>query len=121
MKWVFAFATICCDLFSAKAVRHSSLRKGLAFSRCRIFVGKTFWFAYHRYFLRLNGVMARVIDCRLFCRLSSQHHDDFVVHRERSWKEGTWEQFVGRRAPPAMRFPLQAKGHWLGRVRLSRT
>ena len=56
---------------------------GVSFMRARVFVGKTFWFAYLRCFVRVNGVVARVIDTRYTYRSG-----DDAIHREVFWKEG---------------------------------
>ena len=59
-----------------------------------VFVCEAFWLAYLRCFVRVNGVMARVIDTRFVCT-----GDDGTVVRERSWREGPWEAFAGPGAP----------------------
>ena len=60
----------------------------------RVFVCDAFWLAYLRCFVRVNGVMARVIDTRFICK-----GDGGTVLRERSWREGPWEAFAGPGAP----------------------
>ena len=50
-----------------------------------VFCAEAFWMAYLRCFVRVNGVMARVVDTRFVCRGNT-------VLRERSWREGNWEQ-----------------------------
>lgn len=47
----------------------------------------TFWFALVRFWLRVDGVMFRVIDHRLYHEFGSPH-----IIRETSTKEGTWAE-----------------------------
>ncbi|KAH8064093.1 hypothetical protein JL721_8499 [Aureococcus anophagefferens] len=64
-----------------------------AFFRVRVrFAGK-FWVAFSRFFIRVNGVLARVLDTRFV-------GDESRVLRERTWREGDWETFAGPGAPP---------------------
>ena len=65
----------------------------------RVFVAESFWLAYLRCFVRVNGVMARVVDTRFVCTA-----DGGTVLRERSWREGAWEAFAGRGAPDHVDF-----------------
>jgi len=58
----------------------------------KVIVTPEFWAAYLRCFLRVNGVMARVIDTRFVCHASSQGRK---VVRERSWREGDWATYAG--------------------------
>ena len=69
---------------------------GIAFLRASVFVGEKFWFAYLRYFLRVDGVMSRVFDTRYMCRLDTP---SCFIHREQSWREGTWDQLIGKDRP----------------------
>ena len=68
-----------------------------AFFRVRVrFAGK-FWVAFSRFFIRVNGVLARVLDTRFV-------GDESRVLRERTWREGDWETFAGPGAPPCVDF-----------------
>ncbi|KAH8050637.1 hypothetical protein JL722_11296 [Aureococcus anophagefferens] len=60
------------------------------------FAGK-FWVAFSRFFIRVNGVLARVLDTRFV-------GDESRVLRERTWREGDWETFAGPGAPPCVDF-----------------
>ena len=60
------------------------------------FSGK-FWVAFSRFFIRVNGVLARVLDTRFV-------GDESRVLRERTWREGDWETFAGPGAPPCVDF-----------------
>ncbi|KAH8053463.1 hypothetical protein JL720_14670 [Aureococcus anophagefferens] len=71
-----------------------------AFFRVRVrFAGK-FWVAFSRFFIRVNGVLARVLDTRFV-------GDESRVLRERTWREGDWETFAGPGAPPLPGAPLE--------------
>ena len=71
-----------------------------ALLRARVCVSENFWVAYVRCFIRLDGVMSRVIDTRYSCRLGAPGRPlDNVVLRERSWREGSWEDLVGSVSP----------------------
>ncbi|KAH8044761.1 hypothetical protein JL722_14546 [Aureococcus anophagefferens] len=71
-----------------------------AFFRVRVrFAGK-FWVAFSRFFIRVNGVLARVLDTRFV-------GDESRVLRERTWREGDWETFAGPGAPPLPDAPLE--------------
>ena len=67
----------------------------LSFLRVSVVVADTFWFVQQRCFVRVNGVMARVIDTKLSCAFGDKANGTgtaMVVHRERSWREGSWAQ-----------------------------
>ena len=57
--------------------------------RARVLCTERAWTVSLRFFVRVNGVMARVIDTRLQCRGGE-------VLRERSWREGDWATLVGQ-------------------------
>ena len=56
--------------------------------RARVLCSERFWAVLLRFFVRVNGVMARIVDTKLVCRGST-------VLRERSWREGSWDELVG--------------------------
>ena len=68
---------------------------GMSLMKVSVFVGEDFWFVNLRFYLRVTKVMARLIDTRFTCRTDIQ---PIKVHRERMWKEGTWEDLVGSSA-----------------------
>ena len=68
-----------------------------SFLRARVFVGAAFWCAYLRCFVKVNGVMARVLDTRFVCKGAGRGR----VLRERSWREGPWRALAGRDGAPA--------------------
>jgi len=59
---------------------------GIAEMSIRARVMETFWFALVRFWLRVDGVMFRVIDHRMYHEFDSPH-----IIREITVKEGTWE------------------------------
>ena len=65
------------------------------FFRVRVRAHERFWVAYSRFFIRVNGVRARVIDAR-FAGFGDR------VLRERSWREGDWTAVAGAGAPPCV-------------------
>ena len=65
------------------------------FFRVRVRAHERFWVAYSRFFIRVNGVRARVIDVR-FAGFGDR------VLRERSWREGDWTAVAGAGAPPCV-------------------
>ena len=65
------------------------------FFRVRVRAHERFWVAYSRFFIRVNGVRARVIDTR-FAGFGDR------VLRERSWREGDWTAVAGAGAPPCV-------------------
>ena len=65
------------------------------FFRVRVRANERFWVAYSRFFIRVNGVRARVIDAR-FAGFGDR------VLRERSWREGDWAAVAGAGAPPCV-------------------
>ena len=65
------------------------------FFRVRVRANERFWVAYSRFFIRVNGVRARVIDAR-FAGFGDR------VLRERSWREGDWTAVAGAGAPPCV-------------------
>ena len=65
------------------------------FFRVRVRAHERFWVAYSRFFIRVNGVRARVIDAR-FAGFGGR------VLRERSWREGDWTAVAGAGAPPCV-------------------
>ena len=74
----------------------------LSFLRASVIVTECFWAVQLRCFVRVNGVMARVLDTQLTCRLSERPEGSgadsapgLVVRRQRSWREGSWQQLVG--------------------------
>ena len=62
---------------------------GMLMLRARVVVTENFIVAYQRYFLRVDGVRARVLDSRYVIRRGST-----VVVRERTWNEGTWDELI---------------------------
>jgi len=63
---------------------------GTCFLKAKVYVTEAGWAGLLRFFVRVDGVMARVLDTRF------QHYfGDRHVLRERSWREGSWEDFVG--------------------------
>jgi len=64
---------------------------GQSQARSRVYVGKDFWIALIRIFVRVDGVMARVIDSRYQWSMDSPKE----LKRETSWREGTWSDLVG--------------------------
>jgi hypothetical protein len=63
----------------------------------RVLLAENFWVCVLRCFVRVNGVMGRVLDTRFVCHLG----DDGTaggsprVLRERSWREGDWAALAG--------------------------
>ena len=104
--------------------------QSLSFLRVRVMVTAHFWCIDLRNFIRVNGVMARVVETRLLCRadnqaaaptqpvvgsraaaadsgdgsgaasLGGQCMGGRVVLRERSWREGSWDVLAGKGASP---------------------
>ena len=70
----------------------------------KVCVTKSFWAVCLRCFVRVNGVMARVLNTRFVCHTSNSH----IVLRERSWREGNWEQMAGPGAADHVDFRGQA-------------
>ena len=64
----------------------------------KVLVADDFILAYLRCFVRVNGVRARVVDTRYVLRAGGR------VLRERSWREGSWEDLAGVGAPPCVDF-----------------
>ena len=64
---------------------------GSVILRTRVYMARGFWVAYIRCFVRVEGVMGRVVDTRYVHHLGSAK-----VLRERSWCEGPWELLVPR-------------------------
>ena len=52
---------------------------------------------FSRFFIRVNGVLARVLDTRFV-------GDGARVLRERTWREGPWAALAGEGAPPCVDF-----------------
>ena len=62
---------------------------GLTFLRAKVYVARQFWVVFIRCFVRVDGVMARVLDTRYV-----YHRGDSRVCRERSWREGSWADLI---------------------------
>jgi len=63
---------------------------GICFLKAKIFVTPIGWAGLLRFFVRVDGVMARVIDTRFI-----HYFGETRVLRERSWREGSWNEFLG--------------------------
>lgn len=63
---------------------------GTCFLKAKVYVTQVGWAGLLRCFVRVDGVMARVLDTRYIHYFGDRH-----VLRERSWREGSWEEFVG--------------------------
>jgi hypothetical protein len=81
-RWAGGLVTDTVHLWLDNLDPHS-----LSFLRASVVVAETFWFVQLRCFTRVNGVMARVLDTKLSCKLND---DAGIVHRERAWHEGSW-------------------------------
>ena len=79
-----------------------------------------------RCFVRVNGVMARVIDTKYVCKIrpsADRCYHEIVVVRESTWKEGSWEQYAGTNASAWIDFgfkPYEGKYKKRKRERASR-
>ena len=74
--------------------------QGMSFLRVSTIATSTFWAVHLRCFVRVNGVMARCIDTKVTCRLDEGiEQGNWVVRREQSWREGSWEEFLGAGSP----------------------
>eukprot|EP00941_MAST-03F_sp_MAST-3F-sp1_P003301 g3301.t1 len=76
--------------------------QSFSFLRAKIFVCAEFWALCLRCFVRVNGVMARVIETRFLCSLTL---GSGIVLREQSWREGSWEELVGKNKGTHVMFP----------------
>jgi len=63
---------------------------GTSFLKAKIFVTPIGWAGLLRFFVRVDRVMARVIDTRFI-----HHFGDNHVLREHSWREGSWKDLLG--------------------------
>jgi len=66
---------------------------GTCFLKAKIFVTPVGWVALLRFFLRVDGVMARVVDTRFI-----HNFGELQVLRERSWREGSWKDLIGEQS-----------------------
>ena len=62
----------------------------LSFLRASVIATRSFWAVQLRFFVRVNGVKARLIDTKYTCRFGSNSE----VYREHSWREGSWNELV---------------------------
>jgi hypothetical protein len=93
--------------------------QSLSFLRAAVMMGSGFWALQLRCFVRVNGVMARVIDTKFTCDFgggangaaadAAATNDDkgkeaskgqradglIIVRREQTWREGPWSLMVG--------------------------
>ena len=80
-------------------------------------MARGFWLACLRCVVRVNGVMARLIDTRFLCRADGAGRGTRVL-RERSWREGSWGALAGRGAPSHLDMGGQAQEERLALERL---
>jgi len=63
---------------------------GTCFLKAKVFVTPIGWVGLLRFFVRVDGVMAGVVDTRFI-----HHFGELHVLRERSWREGSWKDLLG--------------------------
>ena len=67
---------------------------GTAWLKARCFVCDEGWACLLRNFIRVDGVMCRVIDTRYIYKFGNTSSNSNKIYREHSWREGPWEPLV---------------------------
>ena len=65
----------------------------LSFLRASVVATSSFWAVQLRFFVRVNGVKARLIDTKFTCRFEASS-ESATVYREQSLREGSWNELI---------------------------